>query len=84
LMAAGVAPEKVYPIDIDKAFASYDKIKKDVIKWWDTGAVPIQLLTDREVVMTTVWNGRMAALQDRGLMRKAYEHAQFRDNLLAF
>jgi putative spermidine/putrescine transport system substrate-binding protein len=67
LMAAGVAPEKVYPIDIDKAFASYDKIKKDVIKWWDTGAVPIQLLTDREVVMTTVWNGRMAALQAAGV-----------------
>ena len=67
LMAAGVPPDKVYPIDIDKAFASYDKIKKDVVKWWDTGAVPIQLLTDREVVMTTVWNGRMAALQAAGV-----------------
>ena len=53
LMAAGVPPDKVYPIDIDKALASYDKIKKDVVKWWDTGAVPIQLLTDREVAMTT-------------------------------
>jgi putative spermidine/putrescine transport system substrate-binding protein len=62
-MAAGVAPDKVYPIDVDKAFASYDKIKKDVIKWWDTGAIPIQMLTDREVALTTVWNGRMAALQ---------------------
>ena len=56
LMAAGVP-----------GFASYDKIKKDVIKWWDTGAIPIQLLTDREVVMTTVWNGRMAALQAAGV-----------------
>ncbi len=27
LMAAGVPGEKIYPIDIDKAFASYDKIK---------------------------------------------------------
>ena len=67
LMAAGVAPDKLYPLDIDKGFASYDKIKKDVIKWWDTGAVPIQLLTDREVTMTTVWNGRMAALQVAGV-----------------
>jgi putative spermidine/putrescine transport system substrate-binding protein len=67
LMAAGVPPGKVYPIDIDKAFESYDRIKKDVVKWWDTGAVPIQLLTDREVVMTTVWNGRMAALQAAGV-----------------
>jgi putative spermidine/putrescine transport system substrate-binding protein len=67
LLAAGVPPDKVYPIDIDKALASYEKIKKDVIKWWDTGAVPIQLLTDREVTMTTVWNGRMAAMQAAGV-----------------
>ena len=67
LMAAGVAPDKLYPIDIDSAFASYDKIKKDVVKWWDTGAMPVQLLTDREVVMTSVWNGRMAALQAAGV-----------------
>jgi len=80
LMAAGVPADKLYPLDIEKAFASYDQIKKAVVKWWDTGAVPIQLLTDREVVMTTVWNGRMAALQaagvpaavswDQGLMKR--------------
>ena len=63
LMAVGVPADKLYPLDIDKAFASYEGIKKAVVKWWDTGAVPIQLLTDREVAMTTVWNGRMAALQ---------------------
>jgi putative spermidine/putrescine transport system substrate-binding protein len=67
LMAAGVPADKIYPIDIDKAFASYDKIKKSVVKWWDTGAIPIQLLTDREVSMTSVWNGRMAALQAAGV-----------------
>ncbi|MBV8394383.1 MAG: ABC transporter substrate-binding protein [Alphaproteobacteria bacterium] len=67
LMAAGVPMDKIYPIDIDKAFASYDRIKKDVIKWWDTGAMPIQLLTDREVTKTSVWNGRMAALQAAGV-----------------
>lgn len=68
LMAAGVPADKLYPLDIDKAFASYDRIKKNVVKWWDTGAVPIQLLTDREVVMTTVWNGRMEALQKAGVL----------------
>ena len=67
LMAAGVPADKLYPLDIDKGFASYDKIKKDIVKWWDTGAMPIQLLTDREVTMTTVWNGRMEALQAAGV-----------------
>lgn len=67
LMAAGVPADKVYPIDVDKALASYDKIKKSVVKWWETGAQPIQMLTDREVVMTTVWNGRMEALKEQGV-----------------
>ena len=67
LMAAGVPPDKLYPIDIDKAFESYDKIKENVVKWWETGAVPVQMLTDREVVMTSVWNGRMAAIQAAGV-----------------
>jgi putative spermidine/putrescine transport system substrate-binding protein len=67
VMAAGVPPDKVYPIDMDKAFASYDRIKGDVVKWWETGAVPVQMLTDKEVVATSVWNGRMAALQAAGV-----------------
>jgi putative spermidine/putrescine transport system substrate-binding protein len=67
LLAAGVPADKLYPLDLDKAFASYDKIKPDVVKWWETGAVPPQMLTDREVVMASVWNGRMAALEKAGV-----------------
>jgi putative spermidine/putrescine transport system substrate-binding protein len=67
LMAAGVPPDKLYPLDVDKAFASYDKIKSEVVKWWETGAVPAQMLADKEVVMTSVWNGRMAPLQKAGV-----------------
>jgi len=67
LMAAGVPADKLYPIDIDKAFESYDKIKSSVVKWWETGAVPTQMLTDKEVVLSSVWNGRMAALQAAGV-----------------
>jgi putative spermidine/putrescine transport system substrate-binding protein len=67
LMAAGVPADKLYPLDLDKAFASYDKIKGDVVKWWETGAVPPQMLTDKEVVLASVWNGRMAAIQKAGV-----------------
>lgn len=67
LVAAGADPAKVYPLDIDKAFASYDKIKSTVVKWWETGAVPTQMLSDREVTLATVWNGRMAALGAAGV-----------------
>jgi putative spermidine/putrescine transport system substrate-binding protein len=62
-MATGVPADKVYPIDLDKAFASLAKIKPTVSKWWDAGAIPAQLLNDDEVVMATAWNGRIAAIQ---------------------
>jgi putative spermidine/putrescine transport system substrate-binding protein len=62
-MATGVPADKVYPIDLDKAFASLAKIKPNVSKWWDAGAIPAQLLNDDEVVMATAWNGRIAAIQ---------------------
>src|ERR1700722_10381606 len=62
-MATGVPADKVYPIDLHKAFASLAKIKPNVSKWWDAGAIPAQLLNDDEVVMATAWNGRIAAIQ---------------------
>ena len=41
LLAAGVPADKLYPLDLDKAFASFDKIKGDVVKWWETGTRPL-------------------------------------------
>ena len=34
--------------------------------------------------LAEIEDGLVPALQDRGLVRKAYEHAQFRDNLLSY
>ncbi len=68
IMATGVPadPAKIYPIDINKAYDSLSKVKKDVVKWWDAGAIPAQMLNDKEAVMATAWNGRIAAIQDTG------------------
>ena len=38
IMASGVPKEKVYPIDLDRAFASLAKIKPSVDKWWTARA----------------------------------------------
>ena len=59
LLADGVKPENLYPLDMDRAFKSLDKIKKYVKVWWSAGAQPAQLLTDKEVVMASAWNGRI-------------------------
>ncbi len=66
LMATGTPKDKVYPIDIEKAFAALRAIKPDVDKWWTAGAMPAQLLNDNEVVMATAWNGRIYSIQQAG------------------
>ena len=76
LMANGVPRDKVYPIDIEKAFASLGKIKPDVDKWWSAGAMPAQLLNDNEVVMATLWNGRIFSLMQTGAPVNAVWHNQ--------
>ena len=38
LMADGVDPANLYPIDWDRAFKSLDKIKPSILKWWKSGA----------------------------------------------
>lgn len=78
-LAAGTPLDKIYPIDIDAAYASLSKVKPAVEKWWTAGAMPAQMLADKEVVLGTAWNGRIDAIQrarapveimwDRGMLR---------------
>lgn len=65
LIADGVSPKELYPLDIDRAYKSLSKIKGSVVKWWDAGAQPAQMLTDKEAVLVVIWNGRVKALQDQ-------------------
>ena len=58
LIADGVATDKLYPIDFDRAFKKLDPIHKHINVWWTTGQQPAQLLVDKEVVLATGWNGR--------------------------
>ncbi len=60
LIADGVAPADLYPLDLDRAFASLDKIKDSVAVWWQAGAQPPQLLKDNEVQYAVAWSGRVA------------------------
>ena len=67
LLADGVSAEKLYPIDVDRAFRKLGEIKPHVKVWWKHGDQPIQLLSQGEVVMAPAWNGRVLAAQDKGL-----------------
>ena len=66
LLADDVPIDKVYPLDVERAFRSMDRIKPHVNVWWTTGAQPAQLLADGEVELATSWNGRIYAIQKQG------------------
>jgi putative spermidine/putrescine transport system substrate-binding protein len=66
LIADGVPMDKVFPIDIDRAFKSLSRIKPHIKKFWDTGALSAQMLADRDVVLGSIWNGRLQAVADKG------------------
>ncbi|MDM0121105.1 ABC transporter substrate-binding protein [Variovorax arabinosiphilus] len=58
LMADGVAPGQVYPANLDRAFASLDKVKSKVDVWWNSGAQVEQMLMSNEVDMVATWVSR--------------------------
>ncbi len=66
LLADGVARDKLYPIDIERAFKSLDRVRPAIRKFWDTGALSAQMLADKEVVLGSIWNGRLQAIADKG------------------
>jgi putative spermidine/putrescine transport system substrate-binding protein len=67
LIADGVPMHKLYPLDVDRAFRSLDKIKPYVTVWWEKGAQPAQLMTDGEVDMTYAYSGRIANIIKDGV-----------------
>ncbi|MBM3597288.1 MAG: extracellular solute-binding protein [Alphaproteobacteria bacterium] len=58
LMADGVDKDKLYPLDVERAFKSLDKIKSSTL-FWNTGAQSAQILIDGEVEVSATWNGRV-------------------------
>lgn len=75
LLADGVDPKKLYPLDVDRAFKSLDKIKKDTKVWWETGAQSTQILADNEVSLAGNWSGRTITAKNQG-MPLDYENNQ--------
>jgi len=61
LLADGVPLDKLYPLDVDRAFKKLDEIKSHIRVWWNDGTEPVQLLLNKSVVITSAWNGRIYA-----------------------
>ena len=70
LMADGVKPAEVYKVlateaGAERAFKKLSELKAS-IQWWEAGAQPPQFLVAGDVVMSTVYNGRIDAANREG------------------
>ncbi len=65
VMAAGVPPSKVYPIDTKLAFAKLGEIKSEMT-WWQSGAQFAQLFADEEIALGYGWGARLIVLAREG------------------
>jgi putative spermidine/putrescine transport system substrate-binding protein len=66
LMADGVAQNDLYPLDVDRALKSLDKIRKNISVWWTSGAQNTQLLQSGEVDLIDTWGARAYAAIESG------------------
>lgn len=66
LLADGVAPESLYPLDIERAFKKLDELRPDILKFWTSGAESVQLLIDEQVGAVSAWDGRINDAVDKG------------------
>lgn len=65
LIADGVPRDKIFPMDLDRAYKKLDEIKPHINVWWKTGNQVAQIMRDQEVAMTMSYSGRaLSAMND--------------------
>ncbi|MCB8829527.1 extracellular solute-binding protein, partial [Escherichia coli] len=63
LMADGVAPEKLYPLDLKRAHDKIAAFKENVVAYWGGGAESQSVLMDGEASMALIWSTRAQLLE---------------------
>ena len=66
LVADGVEPAKLFPLDLDRAFRKLDEIKPHVAVWWRTGNQAQQLWRAGDAVLGLTWSGTAYATKRNG------------------
>ncbi|MCK1293181.1 ABC transporter substrate-binding protein [Bradyrhizobium sp. 30] len=66
LLADGVPADALYPMDIDRVFASLDKIRPHIRKWWASGAEVLQIMRDNVADIGESYDGRAVSLIEAG------------------
>jgi putative spermidine/putrescine transport system substrate-binding protein len=65
LLADGVAPDRLYPLDVERALRSLERLREHII-WFETNAQAEQFMTDEQAVLGLVPDGRALSAKQRG------------------
>lgn len=84
LLADGVAREKLYPLDTERALKKLDSIKSDVV-WWSNGDDAVRLLSSGECSMGVAWSGRVygAVISDRAPLAISWQDSLYAEAVYA-
>jgi len=67
LLGDGVAPDKLYPLDLERAHAKIKAFKDNIVSFWGGGAESQSVLMNGDASMAIVWSTRaMLMEQDSG------------------
>lgn len=69
LLADGVSPDALYPLDMDRAYEKLDTIRDSLI-YWKTGAESQQMVESGEADMVLLWSGRGFGAVENGAKYK--------------
>ena len=67
LLADGVPRDKLFPMDLDRAFRKLDTIKPEVAVWWRTADQSQKMWESDDIAMSLMWGGAAFAAKRRGL-----------------
>lgn len=67
LLADGVAPAKLYPLDVERGFKSLDRIKPHVRKWFEQTPQMVTLLQSKEIDWIYAYPNRIRVAQESGI-----------------
>jgi putative spermidine/putrescine transport system substrate-binding protein len=67
LIADGVEPRKLYPLDVERAFKSLDRIKPHVAKWIEATPQTITLLQNNEIDFSYTYASRVKPASAAGV-----------------
>jgi len=67
LLADGVPADKLYPVDVERAFRKLEQLKPHIKVFWKQADQPIQIVSQGEVAMAPAWNGRVLVAREMNL-----------------